>query len=134
MDNSFPLFIHSLLRYGVLITVAAAGLIHLRGLLAQRPILNGERSLAMGLILYAMSYELYSNMQGAAGRFWKMEHLGTMVVAILLVTLGRALSKRAKLERSKQLRIAVFFLIGLALMLLAIPWPFTEIGHNRGWL
>ena len=146
MDNYFPLFIHSLLRYGVLITVAAAGLIHLRGLLAQRPILNGERSLAIvavvlchvqlvvGLILYAMSYELYSNMQGAAGRFWKMEHLGTMVVAILLVTLGRALSKRAKLERSKQLRIAVFFLIGLALMLLAIPWPFTEIGHNRGWL
>lgn len=146
MDNYFPLFVHSLLRYGVLITVAAAGLLHLRGLLAQRPILNGERSLAIvavvlchvqlvvGLILYAMNYGSYANMRGAAGRFWKMEHLGTMLIAIVLVTLGRALSKRAKLERSKQLRVAVFFLLGLLLMLWAIPWPFMEIGHGRGWL
>jgi RsiW-degrading membrane proteinase PrsW (M82 family) len=63
-----------------------------------------------------------------------MEHLGTMVIAIVLVTLGRALSKRAKEERTKQKRVAIFYLIALALMLWATPWPFREIGHGRGWL
>jgi hypothetical protein len=146
MDNSFLLFLHSLLRYAVLITVAGAGLLHLRGFLGHRPILNGERTLAivamivchvqlaLGLILYAMNFEGYSNMPGAVGRFWKMEHLGTMIIAILLVTLGRMLSKRAKVERSKQLRVAIFYLIALALMLWAIPWPGTEVGHGREWL
>ncbi|MCB0770410.1 MAG: hypothetical protein KDC00_08395 [Flavobacteriales bacterium] len=146
MDTSFLLFLHSLLRYAVLITVAGAGLMHLRGFIGQHPILNGERTLAivamvlchvqlvLGLILYAMNYETYEHMRGTIGRFWKMEHLGTMVIAILLVTLGRMLSKRAKVERSKQLRVAVFYLIALALILWAIPWPGTEVGHGRGWL
>ncbi len=146
MDNPFLLFVHSLLRYGVLLAVAAAGLIHLRGYLLQRPILNGERALAIvavifchvqlviGLILYLANFERYSHMSGAMGRFWKMEHIGTMVIAVILVTLGRVLSKRAKDERIKQKRVAIFFLIALALMLWAIPWPFTAIGHGHGWI
>ncbi|MBP8878194.1 MAG: hypothetical protein KBG86_09125, partial [Flavobacteriales bacterium] len=67
MDNHFLLFVHSLLRYGVLLTVAGAGILHLRGYLAKRPILTGERTLAIwamilchtqiviGLILYLLN-------------------------------------------------------------------------------
>lgn len=146
MENPFLVFLHSLLRYGVLLTVATAGILHLRALLTKSPILNGERALAIlavilchtqlvvGLILYAINFDTYRNMGGAVGRFWKMEHLGMMVIAVALVTIGRASSKRAREERVKQKRIAIFFLIALALMLFAIPWPFTEIGHGRGWL
>lgn len=146
MENPFFLFVHSLLRYGVLLTVAAAGLLHLRGWLAQRPLLNGERNIAVwavilchaqlviGLILYLMNWSTYTNMGGATGRFWKMEHIGAMVIAIALVTIGRATSKRAKDERLKQKRIAIFYLIALVLILWAIPWPFREIGHGRGWI
>ncbi|MGV3638152.1 MAG: hypothetical protein ACO1NQ_10980 [Flavobacteriales bacterium] len=146
MDNPFLVFLHSLLRYGVLITVAAAGLLHLRGLLQQRPILTYERSIAIvavvlchvqlgiGLLLYVMNFKHYSAMTGEIGRFWKMEHLGTMIVAIALVTVGRTLSKRSNDERMKQKHIATFYLIALALILWAIPWPFTEVGHGRGWL
>lgn len=146
MDNPFLLFLHSLLRYGVLLTVAGAGILHLRGLLQGRPILIGERRLAIiavilchtqlviGAILYAMNFSVYKGMGGEVGRFWKMEHLGTMLIAIALVTIGRASSKRTKDERTKQKRIAIYFLIALALMLWAIPWPFTQIGHGRGWL
>ena len=93
MENPFFLFVHSLLRYGVLLLVAWAGIVHLRGYLMQRPILNGDRALAIaamvvchiqlviGLILYISNFEIYKNMNGEVGRFWKMEHLGTMVIA-----------------------------------------------------
>ena len=146
MESHFLLFFHSLLRYGVLLAIAAAGLMHLRGFLQHRPILNGERTLAIvavilchiqlviGLMLYIPNISGYSNMEGEVGRFWKMEHLGVMLIAIILVTVGRVLSKRAKGERPKQQRVAVFYLIALALMLWAIPWPFTQLGSGRGWL
>lgn len=146
MDNPFLVFLHSLLRYGVLFGVATAGLLHLRSFLQGRPILNGERTLAIsavvlchaqlvvGLILYLMNFGTYSAMGGEVGRFWKMEHVGIMLIAIALVTIGRVSSKRAHEERIKQKRVAIYYLAALALMLWAIPWPFTEIGHGRGWL
>jgi hypothetical protein len=146
MENPFFLFVHSLLRYGVLLTVAAAGLLHLRGWLAQRPLLNGERNISVwavilchvqllvGAILYALNWSTYAGMSGDAGRFWKMEHIGVMVIAIALVTIGRVSSKRTHDERVKQKRIAIYYLIALVLILWAIPWPFREIGHGRGWI
>lgn len=145
MDNPLLLFLHSLLRYGVLLTVAAAGLLNLQGLLQKRAILNGERTLSIvavilchaqlviGFMLYAINFSVYKTMGGEVGRFWKMEHMGAMVIAIAMVTVGRASSKRARDERIKRKRVAIYFLIALALMLWAIPWPFTEIGHGRGW-
>jgi len=146
MQSHFFIFFHSLLRYGVLLSVAIAGLLHLRGFLRQRPILNGERALAIaavvlchtqlaiGAILYGMNFSTYSAIGGEVGRFWKMEHLGVMVIAIALVTMGRVLSKRATNERTKQKRVAIFYLVALALILWAIPWPFTQLGSGRGWL
>ncbi len=146
MQDHLLLFVHSLLRYGVLLSVALAGLMHLHGSLRQRPILIGERKLSIiavilchsqlviGLLLYLMNFSTYSQMGGEVGRFWKMEHIGVMVIAIALVTIGRVSSKRAKDERLKQKRVAIFYLIALALMLWAIPWPSTELGRGRGWL
>lgn len=146
MQDHLLLFVHSLLRYGVLLSVALAGLMHLHGSLRQRPILIGERKLSIiavilchsqlviGLLLYLMNFSTYSQMGGEVGRFWKMEHIGVMVFAIALVTIGRVSSKRAKDERLKQKRVAIFYLIALALMLWAIPWPSTELGRGRGWL
>lgn len=146
MDGSILIYFHSLLRYLVLFAVLYAGLSHLVGLLRGTPILNGERTMAIvavvlchlqlvfGLVLYLMRRGLYSDMAQPYQRFWKFEHLGVMLIAILLVTLGRSLSKRAKKEQAKQLRVAVFFLIALLLMLWATPWPFTEIGHGRTWI
>jgi len=146
MDSGyFFQFIHSLLRYAVLLAVLVAGITHLRGALTQRPILTWERlsaiialalchvQLVIGLILYMMRVKSYTP-DFPSHTFWKFEHIGTMVIAVILVTVGRVLSKRAKEERTKQLRIAVFYLIGLGLMLWATPWPFREIGSGRGWL
>lgn len=146
MDTSLITFFHSLMRYVVLAFTAGAGITALLGLLRGRPILVYERmlavvtvvlchvQLALGLTLYLMRFKAFGQMQGAHQRFWKMEHIGTMLVAITLVTVGRALSKRAKDEARKQRLVAIFFLIALALMLWATPWPFTAIGEGLGWL
>lgn len=143
--NDLLLFFHSLMRYAVIITVAFAGITHLIALLRKAPILNGERQaaifavifshvqLVLGLVLYFLRKDAYVSTT-TSGRFWKFEHIGMMVIAVILVTLGRSLSKRAEEDRSKQLRVAIFYLIALALILWATPWPFTELGHGRGWL
>jgi cell division protein FtsW (lipid II flippase) len=90
--------------------------------------------LVVGLGLYAMRWQSFAVRPADEARFWKYEHISTMILAIALVTIGRVASKRAKTERGKQLRVAVFYLIALVLMLWATPWPFTERGAARGWL
>ena len=146
MDSGyFFQFVHSLLRYGVLVSVALAGLLALRGWLMKRPIRTYERALSIvamvlchvqlvvGLILYLMRVKSYTP-NYPYYTFWKFEHIGTMIIAIVLVTVGRSLAKRARKEPVKQRQVAVYYLIALLLMLWATPWPFREIGHGRGWL
>jgi len=140
-------FFHSLLRYAVLLTLVAAFLINLRGWLMGRPILTGERMITivamvlchvqvvLGIILYMQNWKAMASLDaGPLQRFFKYEHAATMLIAVILVTLGRSLSKRAQDERSKQMRVAIFYGIGLVLMLWAIPWPFREVGRGLGWL
>ncbi|MEO8588476.1 MAG: hypothetical protein ABI432_03835 [Flavobacteriales bacterium] len=143
----FLSFLHSLMRYGVLLTVLFAFLFNLRGWLMDRPILTGERmvtilamvlchvQLVIGGLLYVLNWGALSSPDaGPLQHFVKYEHLGSMLIAIILITLGRSLSKRAKDERAKQMRVAIFYGIGLLLMLWATPWPFTEVGMGLGWL
>lgn len=145
----FLSFAHSLLRYLVVITVAYAGISHLLGWLRQRPLLNGERTaailgmvlchvqLVLGLIMYIVYARYAADASVPAGRYWKFEHVAMMILVIVLVTLGRSLSKRAREERVKQKRVAVFYLIALLLMLITIPWPGSHFGKVTGitsWL
>lgn len=147
MDNGLLSFLHSLLRYAVLLALVWAFLVNLRGWLMHRPILTGERmvttvamvlchvQLLIGLILYAINWSAFksANLE-AYHKFMKYEHAGTMIIAVALITVGRMLSKRAQTEDAKQQRIAIFYGIGLVLILWAIPWPFKEVGHSLGWL
>ncbi|MCB9170372.1 MAG: cytochrome B [Flavobacteriales bacterium] len=143
---SLLIFFHSLLRYGVLLFVAGAGILALRGLLLRRPILVYERlaaivavvlchvQLLFGVIIYIMRFKAFEMMAPVHERYWKYEHISMMLVAITLVTIGRGLSKRARTEPGKQLRIAVFYLIALVIMIVAIPWPITEFGSQYEWM
>ncbi len=147
---------HSILRWVVLFSVAGAGIAALKGYLRKEPIIVWERTLSiiamvachiqlvLGLGLYAMNFKTYdaitargnqSWMGDTVRRFWKFEHVGMMVLAIALVTIGRMVSKRAQTEPGKQLRISIFYLLALVVMLMMIPWPFTEIGKAQalGW-
>ena len=91
--------------------------------------------LVVGLILYFGEgwYSQIGNMSNATIRFYSLEHLVAMLIAIALVTIGRAKSKRAKTDLLKFKRQFWYFLIALIIVLLSIPWPFREVGQGKGW-
>lgn len=143
--------IHSLLRWLVLLSVGTAGVVALIGYLRKSPIIVWHRSvsilamvlchiqLVVGLAMYAMRFKSYtlltprgfqSSLTASVIRFWKFEHIAMMIIAIALVTIGRSMSKRAKTEPGKQLRVAIFYLLALLIMLAMIPWPFTTFGRE----
>lgn len=64
-------------------------------------------------------------------RFYGMEHLLGMLIAIVLITMGYSKSKRGVTDMEKFKPIKLFYLIGFILILASIPWPFrTALGGS----
>jgi hypothetical protein len=68
-------------------------------------------------------------MGNASQRFWTLEHVLLMIVALILIHVGRATSKRAEEARGKHKRAAIFFGLALLAILIAIPWPSLSYGR-----
>jgi hypothetical protein len=90
-----------------------------------------DLQLLIGLLLYfvwsplvklAMS-DVAAAMRDGDLRFWLVEHLTGMVVAVVLAHVGRAKLRRAKDDAGKHRTVAIFMGIALAAILLSIPWP-----------
>lgn len=83
---------------------------------------------------YAKSLTTMSEtMSNSVMRFFAVEHMLGMLIAIVLITIGSARSKKVTNDQSRYKLVALFFGIGLLLILLSIPWPFREAGYTRGW-
>jgi hypothetical protein len=86
--------------------------------------------LLIGLALYFVNSPKVSFAEGwmkvAMYRFYGMEHLIGMILAITLVTLGRKKAEKLKNTRDKHRRVMISYTIALVLILLSIPWPFRE--------
>src|SRR5690606_22060509 len=81
--------------------------------------------LLIGLALYAMSSMVTFNdmsnvMKTANLRYWTVEHISMMVLAIILITVGHSKSKKAVDASAKHKSIAVFYTIALVIILAAI--------------
>jgi uncharacterized membrane protein len=93
----------------------------------------------MGFIMYFLSSHITKSalndfgaaMKNADLRFWAVEHPLMMIIAVVLVTIGRSKSKRATQDVSKHKTAFWFFAIAMLLMLSMIPWPFSA--HPRPW-
>jgi hypothetical protein len=144
------LHIHSALRYlilGMLIFVIIKSWISWFGKKSFQPADRKLGAMVMGLthiqlIIGLALYITKKHFQGfshmkelkAAGqpelaavvRFWTIEHLSMMLLAIVLITIGHSLSKRALTDQGKYLRLAIFFTLGFVLIFAAIPWPFFK--------
>src|SRR6476620_8511752 len=94
--------------------------------------LSCDVQLIFGLILYyANSWferlkDLGNNMKDANTRFFTMEHALMMIIAWILVHVGRVSVKRAATPIAKHKRSLLFFGLAILLILAAIPWPFRE--------
>lgn len=85
--------------------------------------------LLIGFIVYFMSPKVQFTegwMKNSMLRFFGMEHLLLMVLAIVLVTIGRKKAEKSTNPAEKHKKIAVWYTIGLILILAGIPWPFRE--------
>ena len=140
---------HSGLRYAVLFFLIAAVAKAFSGWMGKKSYLPGDRKMAtftvifshvqllLGLALY-FSEAWYSRVatdpaQESMIRFFKMEHLAGMIIAIVLITIGSARAKRQNSDAKKHKTIAIFFGIGLLLILAMIPWPFLAKFAHLGW-
>ena len=72
-------------------------------------------------------------MKDPYNRFFAMEHLIGMLIAIILIHIGKAQGKRPIGDRAKHRRTMIFYLVALLIILASIPWPFREIFQTRGW-
>jgi hypothetical protein len=61
-------------------------------------------------------------MKDPTSRFVAVEHISTMIIAIVLIQVGRTLSKKQTEALAKHKKAVVFFSIGLILILSRIPW------------
>ena len=85
--------------------------------------------LLVGLVLNFISPKVqYASgfMKDSSLRFFGMEHLVGMLLAIVLITIGRRKAENAIEAADKQKKIRVYYTIGLIIVLAMIPWPFRE--------
>ena len=62
-------------------------------------------------------------------RYFGMEHTVMMILAIVVLTIGSAKSKRRPEDLRKFKTMAIWFTIGLLIVLAAVPWPFSMVAR-----
>jgi low temperature requirement protein LtrA len=65
-------------------------------------------------------------------RFFAIEHLVGMLIAIIFIHIGKAQARKAISDKAKHRRTVIFYLIALIIILAMIPWPFREVGKQAG--
>jgi hypothetical protein len=147
------LHLHSFLRWIILLLLVIAIFRHLAGMSAKRTISDGDRKVDLFLMISAhltlliglyqwftgpwgwkliQSTEMSVIMKNDQYRFWAIEHITGMLIAIILITIGRGAVKRSADWRIHK-KAFWFFLIALLIILATIPWPFRA-GIGRPWL
>ncbi|MFA5667859.1 MAG: cytochrome B [Balneolaceae bacterium] len=137
---------HSGLRWIVLILLVLAVLKSLAGWLGNKEYTKVDRKLSVytfmtmnvqfiiGLVLYSISPKVLftaDTMGNSMVRFYTVEHITLMIIAIIVISIGYSKAKKATENLAKHKNTAIMFGIGLLLILAAIPWPFRGLG--AGW-
>jgi hypothetical protein len=81
--------------------------------------------LVIGFVLYFLSpkgLESFGQMEDAELRLTSLEHPLTNILAIVLITIGWSRHKKAAVSDLKFKSIFVFYMLGLVLIMVRIPW------------
>jgi putative Mn2+ efflux pump MntP len=148
---SNALMLHGFLRWLAILSVLFAFVRALSGWMGDRPRNTLDRLSAMialfvvdvqfliGLGLYFLWSPLTKTARedfGAAMkndelRYWAVEHVTAMIVAIALVHIGKVLANKSKTPRSQHGRAVLCFGLALVLMVWMTPWPMSHV--PRPW-
>ena len=137
------LALHSVLRWVVLAFGLLAAMRGITGVRSRRDwtpadetagrwfVIALDVQLLLGLALYvrlspmtALAFQDFGSAMGSAVlRFWAVEHLFGMLVALALAHVGRVRIRRAADAARRHRTAAIFFGLALVAMLVTIPWP-----------
>lgn len=90
--------------------------------------------LLVGLVLYFFgdrkAFETMTTVENfmsqPTARFFAVEHISMMIIAIALITVGYSRAKRQTESAAKYKSHLIFYGIGLILIFAMIPWPFMK--------
>lgn len=136
------LAIHNILRWVVVILAIVALFRAYVGWIGEREYTETDRKfgffftvsldiqLLLGLILYlflspitrAAFQDFSTAMTISDIRFFAIEHILMMILAVILVHVGTVVSKRASSDVSKHRREAILYSLATLVVILAIPW------------
>jgi hypothetical protein len=142
--------IHNILRWAVLLFGLWAVVKALSGVFSKRNyngsdnkvslffMISCDIQLLFGLILY-FNGEWFGQLKSATKevmknnvlRYFAVEHALMMIIAWLLVHIGRSMVKRSDIDAQKHKRSLIYFGIAIIIILLMIPWPFKQPGIAR---
>ena len=143
------LALHSAARWIVLILGLWTVIQALGGWLGRKPwgpkddrlgslfVISVDAQFLLGLLLYllfspiirAAFADFGQAMRAAPLRFWAVEHLTTMVLAVALAHIGRVRARRATDSVVRHRLTAIFLGVAVVAMLFGTPWPGTPNGR-----
>lgn len=148
------LHLHSILRYAILIVLIIAIIQYIRSKNEKKLFSSGDKTLSL-LSMIIMDIQLLIGgvlffigpnapkkyfdslgfgeiMQDKIARFFTIEHPLMMIIALVLVHIGHASVKKDISSDRKYKKLITMYALALIVILLAVPWPFRELG--RGWM
>lgn len=140
--DAFLIAVHNILRWVVLILGVTALVRAYRGYLGNREWLLLDRRIGMyysialdvqvliGLILYFLVSDItrpaFSDfaraMANALTRFFLLEHILYMILAVILVHIGTVSARREVNMRLKHRKAAIWFSLSFVALMLGMPW------------
>lgn len=144
------LHLHNFGRWVVIILLLVAIARSLSGMTGNRPFTKGDKKTGLFLMIFAHIMLLIGLYQWFAGpwglqniqklgmkavmqdnvyRFWAVEHITGMLVAIILITIGRGSAKKNISDKAKHSRSFWFYFIAFIIIIASVPWPFREVAR-----
>ena len=128
---------HSIFAYIVLAVLFFAAVNAISGLVSKRffaakdlrislfAMILSHMQLLIGFILYFVSplgFDALGNMGDKALRLTSLEHPLINIIALAVITIGWSKHKKEESHNGKYKKIAIFYTIGLVLILSRLPW------------
>lgn len=129
------LYSHSYIRFAVLILLVVVIITSLAGWLGKKNYTATDNKLnlwlfifthlqlLLGLILYVVSPFVRfgeTTMKDSTTRYWTVEHISIMLIAVVLITMARITSKKLPAAAAKHKRVFIFNLIAFLLIVAGI--------------
>ncbi|KAA1242775.1 hypothetical protein F0000_24165 [Aquimarina sp. RZ0] len=143
------IYIHSIIRWLVIITLVFSIYRAYRGyflnlkfskfdnIVRHWTATTAHIQLIIGILLYSQSpiikyywHNFNDAIKSLDSTFFGFIHLILMLHAIVLITIGSALSKRRTEDKTKFKIILLWYSISLIIIFIAIPWPFSPLANR----